>query len=248
LIDLPFAQVIAVPSWIDVQSLWITARDLAGTLGLEMNRGLLVRRNRILKSLLDRILALICLLLSLPLIIACAILVWSVDHGSPLFTQERRGRDGNIIHIWKIRTMYRNADARLRQHLQTHVSAAEEWNNFRKLHNDPRILGAVGRFLRTTSMDELPQLWNVLRGDMSMVGPRPFPDYHLEVFDDSFRELRTKVMPGLTGVWQIQGRSAVGIHEQREMDRYYILNWSIWMDIDILARTVRAVVGRKGAC
>jgi lipopolysaccharide/colanic/teichoic acid biosynthesis glycosyltransferase len=83
---------------------------------------------------------------------------------------------------------------------------------------------------------------------MSMVGPRPFPDYHLEVFDDSFRELRTKVMPGLTGVWQIQGRSAVGIHEQREMDRYYILNWSIWMDIDILARTVRAVVGRKGAC
>ena len=231
-----------------MQSLWITARDLAGTLGLEMNRGLLVRRNRILKSLLDRVLALICLLLTLPLIIACAVLVWSVDHGSPFFNQERRGRDGNFIHIWKIRTMYRNADARLRQHLQTHVSAAEEWNNFRKLHNDPRILGAVGRFLRTTSIDELPQLWNVLRGDMSMVGPRPFPDYHLEVFDDSFRELRTRVMPGLTGLWQIQGRSTVELHEQREMDRYYILNWSIWMDIDILVRTVGAVVGRKGAC
>jgi Undecaprenyl-phosphate galactose phosphotransferase WbaP len=247
-IDLPFAQVIAVPRWDDIQTLWVTARDMAGTLGLEMNRGLLLRRNQILKSVLDRVVALMGLAFAAPVIIGSAALVAIIDRGSPFFAQERRGKNGRPIYICKIRTMYRDSDAKLREYLRTHSKAAEEWRTFYKLERDPRVLGSVGRFLRRTSIDELPQLWNVLRGEMSIVGPRPFPDYHLSAFDESFREMRTRVRPGLTGLWQVQGRSTAEIHEQREMDRYYILNWSIWIDLNILARTFRALVSRRGAC
>jgi lipopolysaccharide/colanic/teichoic acid biosynthesis glycosyltransferase len=245
--DLPFAQVILVPSWFDVQTLWVSARDMAGTLGLEMNRGLLLLRNRILKRLLDGTLALLALLVTMPVMVTAALLVFLNDPGWPFYVQCRRGLNDRVIRILKIRTMYRDAELRLAECLRGDPAAQKQWATYFKLNNDPRIIRGIGHFLRSSSIDELPQLWNVLKGDMSLVGPRPFPDYHLDAFDDAFKRTRATVIPGLTGLWQVQARSEGDIGRQRELDRYYILNWSIWMDIIIICRTVLAVLSTRGA-
>lgn len=186
-------------------------------------------------------------LLSLPVIAVFAFWIKLISPGSPFYWQEREGYLGRPIRVWKLRTMYLDADKKLKELLERDPQAREEWNRFFKLKNDPRILPRIGHFLRRTSLDELPQLWNVLIGDMSLVGPRPFPSYHLDAFSYEFRILRRGVLPGITGLWQVSARSEGDLALQEVLDTFYIRNWSIWLDLYILIYTVWVVITRKGA-
>src|SRR5262249_38163122 len=170
-----------------------------------------------------------------------AILIRAVSRGSPFYSQEREGINGRTIKVWKLRTMYENADDMLDAYLDANPDERLVWERFFKLKSDPRILPVIGHFLRRTSLDELPQFWNVVTGDMSLVGPRPFPVYHQERFPPRFRSLRCSVLPGLTGLWQVRARSDGDLTVQETLDTYYIRNWSLWMDLHILAHTVRVV-------
>ncbi len=242
-----FSHVIVIPDLFGMASLWVSTRDLGGELGLEVRQNLLIPLNRWLKRALDLLLGAVAAALAVPLVALAAAAVRLIDPGPAFFRQERGGERGKPIGVWKLRTMYRNADAVLERHLEAHPEARAEWRRCFKLKNDPRLLPVLGPLLRRTSLDELPQLWNVLCGEMSLVGPRPFPGYHLEQFDGDFRKLRARVLPGMTGLWQVSARSDGDLQVQQALDTYYIRNWSLWLDLHILARTVRAVLARRGA-
>lgn len=142
--------------------------------------------------------------------------------------------------------MYPDAEKRLTEYLAQNPEARSEWERYCKLKNDPRVLPGIGRFLRRTSLDELPQLWNVLKGEMSLVGPRPVTQEELPKYGESL-DLYLRVRPGLTGLWQVSGRNEVPYERRVALDRYYVQNWSVWLDLYILGRTVLAVLGRRGA-
>lgn len=241
--SLPFPRVIVVPEHSGLQSQWVAAVDLGGTLGLEMSRNLLRRDTRLVKRVLDVALGLPLILASAPLVAVMALWVKRVSPGPAFYAQERAGRDGRTIRVWKLRTMQLDADRRL----PAAKGHGQEWARSFKLRDDPRVLPGVGKTLRRYSLDELPQLWNVLKGEMSLVGPRPFPYYHLEQFDSKFLQLRGQVRPGITGLWQVTVRGDGDLATQESIDTYYIRNWSIWMDAHILARTLRAVLKGNGA-
>jgi Undecaprenyl-phosphate galactose phosphotransferase WbaP len=245
--NLAFPHVIVIPNLFGMQSLWITARDLGGTLGLELKRNLLLRRNQVIKRLLDYLLGLPLLLVSLPLIGIFAAWIKLVSRGPAFYIQEREGLGDSRLRVPKLRTMRLDAETALESYLAEHPKERREWDRFFKLKRDPRVIPGVGRLLRRTSLDELPQLWNVLKGDMSLVGPRPFPAYHISRFQEDFRKLRQSVLPGITGLWQISARSDGDLAVQQSLDTYYIRNWSLWLDLHILASTLHVVLTRKGA-
>jgi len=244
---LPFPRVVFVPDLPGMQSLWTTARDLGGTLGIEFRRNLLVRRNYYVKRVLDYAVSVPFFLASVPVIAVLALWIKRVSPGPAFYTQEREGYGRGKIRIWKLRTMYPDAEKVLERHLDENPHEREHWNRFFKLKHDPRILPGVGRLLRKTSLDELPQLWNILKGEMSLVGPRPFPAYHMDGFGAEFRKLRQSVPPGLTGFWQVSDRSDADIQLQEHLDTYYIRNWSLWLDAYILACTIKTVLMPRGA-
>ncbi len=216
-------------------------------LGLEVRKNLLISSNRLLKRILDYAVAFPLFLLTAPFIAVCAALIKLISPGPAFFRQEREGQDGKAITVYKLRTMYPEAERLLQTYLESHPQEKANWLQYYKLKTDPRILPGLGWFLRRYSLDELPQLWNVLSGDMSLVGPRPFPYYHLGSFPDSFRTLRASVMPGLTGLWQVSERSNGNLRVQEMEDTYYIRNWSLWLDIYILLRTAQTLLSPSGA-
>jgi lipopolysaccharide/colanic/teichoic acid biosynthesis glycosyltransferase len=186
-------------------------------------------------------------MLSLPIVVLAATLIKLVDPGPAFYLQKRVGFNGKTVNVLKLRTMYRDGERLLQEHLRRDAQARAEWERFFKLRRDPRILPIVGKFLRRSSIDELPQLWNVFWGEMSLVGPRPLPAYHAEQFDQEFRSLRIGVLPGITGLWQVSSRSEGDLQVLQEQDLFYIRNWSLWLDFYILLQTVPAVLTAKGA-
>ena len=212
---------------------------------------LLVARNnlgqplrRLVKLIFDLVIASLLVLICLPLFLMFALLI-SRDGGPVLFRHRRVGRNGRLFDCLKFRTMVPNAHKILEQHLAESPAAAAEWEQNFKLRNDPRVT-AIGRFLRSTSLDEIPQLLNVLRGEMSLVGPRPITQQELFYYGrDVMFYLETR--PGITGLWQVSGRSNTSYEQRVMFDTWYAKNWSLWQDIAILVKTVPVVFGRNGA-
>jgi Undecaprenyl-phosphate galactose phosphotransferase WbaP len=202
-------------------------------------------RYRVLKRALDIALVVACspLLLLLFAIIAAAI---RIDSEGPVFFSHRRiRRSGEFFSMWKFRTMCVNSGEVLEHYLSTNAEARTEWRQCHKLKYDPRVT-PVGRFLRRTSLDELPQLWNVIIGSMSLVGPRPIVAAEVEKYGDHFADY-CMVKPGITGLWQTSGRSNVDYPERVQLDRNYAHNWSLYGDIKILSKTFVAVLEQDGA-
>lgn len=245
--DLNFPRVIVVPDLGGVASLWVSARSVGGSLGLEIKKNLLLRRNHVLKAAVDRLLALPLFVLSLPLIAVAAVWIKLSSHGPVFYRQMRDGLGGHRVPVWKLRTMYVDGDRLLEEWLREHPEDRAHWNRCFKLRHDPRVLPVIGPLLRRTSLDELPQLWSIVTGVMSLVGPRPLPDYHLDQFADEFKALRARVRPGLTGLWQVSARGDGDLDALQALDTFYIRNWSPWLDVYILARTVTAVLRARGA-
>ena len=242
-----FPRVSLASDMVGLGSLWARTHA-AGTFSiLQVSHDRFDRTNRVVKRAFDLVVGIPIFFLSLPIIIMAAVAVKLCSPGKAFYTQTRQGLGAKKIRVWKIRTMVQDADAKLEHLLATDQIAKLQWEERMKLDRDPRIVRIVGSFLRRSSIDELPQLWNVIKGEMSLVGPRPFPDYHLNKFNADFRELRRQVPPGVTGYWQITHRSEASLHDQEVSDTYYINNWSLWLDLWVLFKTVGAVLNGKGA-
>ncbi len=240
-----FPHLMVIPDLFGMASLWVAAKDLGGVLGLEVRQQLFLPGPRLLKAMLDKALVLLIGLLALPLIGFISLLIACDSPGPIFYRQTRIGRGGKLFKAWKFRSMVVNADMALLQYLETHPELQASWTKDHKLKRDPRTT-KIGRFLRRTSLDELPQLWNVLVGEMSMVGPRPIVTEEVWRYGDKF-DLYLQVLPGLTGLWQVSGRNNVTYEERVNFDAYYVRNWSVWLDIYILIRTIKVVLVGDGA-
>ena len=213
--------------------------------GLEMVNQGRKKLFRAQKRVLDTLMAIFAFILVSPLFIVIPILVKLTSDGCVFYRQDRLGKGGRPIRVWKFRSMYKDADERLQKLLAAEPGAAEEWRRNMKLRHDPRIT-PLGKFLRMTSLDELPQLFNVFLGDMSLIGPRPIVKAEVAKYGDSYRVF-SSVRPGITGLWQVSGRSNTDYTRRIALDTYYVMNWSPWMDWWILLRTVYVVLLMRGA-
>ena len=241
-----YRTVLVIPDLGEVPSLWVRPCDIEGTLGLEIPFNLASPSSRFAKRALDLLVVLVTAPFWLTACGLLALLVWFEDRQDPFFFQERVGKGGRSFKTWKFRTMVVNAEEVLQQELAEDPALHAEWRANYKLRRDPRIT-RVGPVLRSLSLDELPQLINVLRGEMSLVGPRPLPWYHHAELPYRVQRLRERVRPGITGLWQVSGRSEAGTEGMERWDPYYVRNWSPWLDVVVLVRTVRAVLQRSGA-
>ena len=219
----------------DASDIWDPA-DLAR---LERRRGL---RSKCLRRTVDLAIAVPALILTSPVWGVLFILVKRADRGPVLFVQVREGIDGREFGMVKFRTMYRDADVRLAGVIAEDPVRKQEWESSFKLDDDPRILPAIGSFMRRSSADELPNLLNVVRGEMTLVGPRPFPPYHLDSYPPHLRRLRRRVKPGLTGLWQVERG---GLSSQTASDETYLRRTCARYDLSLALRTVPLLIRGK---
>jgi Undecaprenyl-phosphate galactose phosphotransferase WbaP len=241
-----YRQVLLLPGTDTDLFLWGRPRAMGGLIGMEVTSNLLNPFSRAVKRTVDLAVVLFTLPLWLPLGVLIAAIIALADGRSPLYRQDRLGRGERRFRPLKFRTMQSDAEAILQEALDRDPALRAEWSARHKLERDPRVTRA-GRILRRWSLDELPQLWHVLTGEMSLVGPRPLPPDHFGELHETTRRLRSRVRPGMTGLWQVSGRSAAGTAGMDRWDAYYVRNWSVWLDFVILIRTVRAVVSGRGA-
>ncbi len=213
---------------------------------LKTNNNLKSVFNRFVKRSFDLTVAMLFSPLFFLLVGVIGILV-KIDSPGPVFySHQRIGQKGKPIRVYKIRTMYLDAREKLQEFLEKDQSAREEWGAFFKLKNDPRVT-RTGKWLRGTSLDELPQIINVIKGDMSLVGPRPVLQEEIDYYYKEYADYYFMVKPGMTGLWQTSGRNVINYDFRVKLDTWYVLNWSLWFDIVILFKTIRVVLKKEGA-
>jgi Undecaprenyl-phosphate galactose phosphotransferase WbaP len=240
-----FSHILVIPGFARFSCLWVNPKNLGGMLGLEVCQQIFLPSRRFLKRAIDIVVTVAIGILILPLLLLVALAIKFDSPGEILYRHRRVGYGGRDFLAWKFRSMVAGADSMLDPYLHASPALREEWACNHKLKNDPRIT-RFGRFLRRTSIDELPQLWNVLCGEMSLVGPRPIVGEEIERYGVDF-ETYTWVPGGLTGLWQVSGRSETSYQQRVDYDRFYVYNWSVWLDLWILFRTVGKVLARVGA-
>ncbi len=222
----------------------VTAHNIDGLLGLEVESNLLKPLQRGIKRAIDLLLGVFGFIISLPLMAVIALLIKLDSPGAVFYRHERIGRGGKAVRIWKFRTMVCGADELLEDLVARDASLRMEWEANHKLKQDPRVT-RIGRWLRRSSVDELPQIINILKGEMSFVGPRPIVQDEVKFYQGGL-ELYKKVRPGLSGLWQVSGRSDTSYAYRVSLDEYYIRHWTIWLDISILLKTLWVVARRTG--
>lgn len=240
-----FDHVLVVPDASSIEAVWTTGRSGEGLIGYSMRHASLQPGARFLKRVVDLVGAGMITACLLPVLAAIAATVRWDTEGSALYRQERMGLDGRIFTVLKFRTMHEDAAAQLAHILSTDPVRRREYECYHKMTDDPRIT-PFGRFLRRYSLDELPQLFNVLRGDMSLVGPRAYMPSELADMDGLDRSVH-QVPPGITGLWQVSGRNLVSFRERIDLDIHYAQNWSVWLDVYLLVRTIPTVFSGAGA-
>jgi exopolysaccharide biosynthesis polyprenyl glycosylphosphotransferase len=239
----PDVQLSIVPSYYELFASNAAIEDIEGVPVVSLPSMRLSRPLRVLKRSFDLVAAAAGLILLSPVLAACALAIRIDSRGPVFFKQARHGRNGRIFEIVKFRTMVDGAEARRLE--LAHLNEMEGAGPLFKMKEDPRVT-RVGEYLRKWSLDELPQLWNVLRGEMSLVGPRPFVVHESELIT-GWAARRLETTPGITGLWQILGRNDIPFDEMIKLDYVYVTNWSLWWDVKILLQTIPVVLARRGA-
>lgn len=239
-----FSRTLVLPDTLGLPRLWAASSGPFGQ-GFSWPSSLSRTRRELVKRLWELPLTLLLFATVLPLIGLVALLVRLDSPGPIFYGHVRIGRGGRRFKAWKFRSMVENADEVLQQYLAAHPRLREEWERNQKIKDDPRIT-RIGRFLRRTSLDELPQIWNVLKGEMTLIGPRPIIESEIPRYGDMF-DLYLQAKPGLSGLWQVSGRNNTTYRERVSLDAYYIRNANVWLDLYILARTVGVVLTGYGA-
>lgn len=236
---------IIIPKMSFMNTVSMHIRDVNGVLAFATTHHLTKWYNLAAKRALDILLLVMGSLFIVPLTLILTVLIKVSSPGPVFYGHERIGKNGKKIKVWKFRSMILNADQKLAEILASDAYLRKEWEESRKLKKDPRIT-PVGRFLRKTSLDELPQLFNILINEMSFIGPRPVTSDEISKYGENFNYIFS-VKPGLSGMWQVSGRSDTDYAERVTFDSYYIQNWTLWLDIWLVLRTISVVLTGKGA-
>jgi len=213
---------------------------------LKVNNNVRSSFNQFVKRTFDIVVSVLLLPILLPVIGVLAYLIKKESPGNVFYAHNRIGKDGKIVPVLKFRSMFSDSKERLEKLLESDPAIREEWEKNFKLKNDPRVT-KIGKFIRESSLDELPQIFNVLKGDMSLVGPRPVVEEELKKYYKESAEYYKMVKPGITGFWQVSGRSDTDYDFRVKVDTWYVYNWSLWLDIMVLIKTVRVVLLKEGA-
>jgi Undecaprenyl-phosphate galactose phosphotransferase WbaP len=236
---------VLIPDFFNINNIWMSVRDFDGILGLATSHRLKMFWNLAIKRLMDLFFVSLGGLFLLPFLLVIALLVKFSSAGPVFYRHKRLGLNGHYFWAYKFRSMVKDADKRLETVLAADSRLREEWKASHKLKDDPRVT-RIGKVLRRTSFDEFPQLINILKGEMSLVGPRPVTDTEIEKYGENSRRVLT-VKPGLTGLWQVSGRSDTDYADRVSYDLYYLQSWSVWLDFWVLYRTPGVIFKGKGA-
>jgi len=236
---------VLIPSFFNITTIWMAVRDFSGVLGIDTSNKLKLSWNLVVKRLMDLTLVIVGGTIILPFLLLIGLIIRISSPGPALYKHKRLGKDGKYFYTYKFRSMIEDADQKLQILLETDPDLRKEWAKNHKLQKDPRITG-IGRILRRTSFDELPQLINILKGEMSLVGPRPIVDEEVKKYGEDYKRIFS-IKPGLTGLWQVSGRSDTNYNNRITYDTYYLQSWSVWLDFWIVFKTFGVVIFGKGA-